>query len=223
VTAAAAAVAAGASSPRAAGRAGWGVAAGVAAADGVFFSYGAALFVAIAGTAVLAAVAADRAGLRRAAGVVAAAVLAAAVIVGGTVAAGHRPWSSAATALAIHREDFTAPRSYALWLLFNPLDLAIFAGVPVAVLFAARLAGAARRLGTGALDRMDRFTLAAASGLAILLLSGTVRGEVGRIWIPAMPLLVVPACARLSGRRAAALGALVLLFCLVLRLRWDLG
>jgi len=37
----------------------------------------------------------------------------------------------------------------------------------------------------------DRMRVALAAGLALLLLSGTVRGEIGRIAIPLMPALLV--------------------------------
>ena len=45
---------------------------------------------------------------------------------------------------------------------------------------------------------MDRFRLALFAGIGLLLALGVTRGEVGRIWIPLMPLLLV---ASLGGRR----------------------
>ena len=44
---------------------------------------------------------------------------------------------------------------------------------------------------------MDRFRLAVFAGVVVLLALGVTRGEVGRIWIPLMPLLLV---ASLGGR-----------------------
>jgi hypothetical protein len=124
-------------------------------------------------------------------------------------------------ALAMHRQTFTAPRGYLLWLVFNPLDLTLFVGVPVAVLFATRVLDAARSTSR---DPHARFALAAAAGLVALLLSGTVRGEVGRIWIPLMPLLLIPAAERVGTRwRAPAVGALLVLLSVAFRVRWDLG
>ncbi len=98
------------------------------------------------------------------------------------------------TALSIHREMYTAPRSYALWLLFNPLDLAIFLGVP-------GLGGGAPApwggpLGTGSLAAsLDRFRLGGLRRGGDLLALGVTRGEVGRLWIPLMPLLLVASLA----------------------------
>jgi hypothetical protein len=201
----------------------WAVAAGLCAAVAAFISYGAIAFVAVTGAATLAAVVSDRARIRSAARALVLAAAGALTVVALTVALGHRPWRSAAVALAIHRADFTAPRSYSLWLLFNPLDLALFLGVPVAVLFLFALARALRA-GEGGPGPLERFTLATATGIAVLVVSGTVRGEVGRIWIPLMPALLVAAEPRARSRWGAPLlGALLLALCVVLRLRWQVG
>jgi hypothetical protein len=182
VTAAAALLAAAASStgPPLVARA---LAAGLCAGIAMQLSYGAAAFVVITGAATLALT--GRA-IRSLVPAVAWAAGACGLVVLLPMAWGHEPIGAARTALAIHREAFTAPRSYATWLLFNPLDLAIFAGVPVIVVGLMRLARPAPA--RGPFDRM-RATLAA--GLALLLLSGTVRGEIGRIAIPLMPALLV--------------------------------
>ncbi len=78
---------------------------------------------------------------------------------------------------------------------------------------------------------MDRFRLATAAGLALLWLSGTVRGEVGRIWIPLMPLLLVATLAEPATSRgenatgptvseAILLAVLLAALCLALRTWW---
>jgi hypothetical protein len=148
------------------------------------------------------------------------------------VAAGHEPVQAARTALTIHREIYTEPRSYALWLLFNPVDLCLFLGVPLALGYGQAVLGALTRLRPAAgPSPMDPFRLATAAGLALLLLSGTVRGEVGRIWIPLMPLLVVATLAQPATTRdetatgpttaeATLLAALLAALCLALRTWW---
>jgi hypothetical protein len=75
-----------------------------------------------------------------------------------------------------------------------------------------------------------RATLSA--GLALLVLSGATRGEVGRIWIPIMPFLLVAAVAEPRGEAVAeaepgagealALAALLAPLCVVIRLYWTL-
>jgi hypothetical protein len=100
-------------------------------------------------------------------------------------------------ALRIHREFFTQPRDYAVWLVFDPLDLAIFIGLPVAVsLVAAAVRSTRRLLARARLQPDEAFRLAALAALLVLLVSGQTRGEVGRIWIPIMPVLLVAALAR---------------------------
>jgi hypothetical protein len=224
VALAAVALAAAVRSERPGARAALGLAAGMAAAVATFISYGAVVFVALAGAAALAAVTVDperrRPALAGLGWAAAGLALPYAVLLG----LGHRPLRSALTALGIHREGYTAPRDYALWLLFNPVDLAVFAGVPVAVLFCAALARAVRAALARALSPGDRFTLAAGAGLVVLLISGTVRGEVGRIWIPLMPVVLVGAVTHLRQRWAAPLlGALLAVLCVALRVRWEVG
>ena len=130
--------------------------------------------------------------------------------------AGHHPIASAIEALRIHREFFTLPRAYALWLLFDPLDLAVFLGLPVALSLVWATARAARRLAARARPTAEEaFRLAAMAALAALLLSGQTRGEVGRIWIPVMPVLLVAALARPAEERPGAADALLLAVLLV--------
>jgi hypothetical protein len=135
---------------------------------------------------------------------------------------GHEPIAAARAALAIHREAFTAPRSYVTWLLFNPIDLALFLGAPVAVVGIVRLA---RRGG----ERLDRLRAALAAGLALLFLSGTLRGEIGRIAIPLMPVLLLAAVGRsgpddASARAEAALTAVLLAaLTLAIAARWSVA
>jgi hypothetical protein len=204
--------------------------AGALGALAVFTSYGAVVFLGIGALAAGAFASTAAGGVRR---ILTAASLATATLLtlfGATALLGHDPIASARAALAIHREAYTAPRSYALWLLFNPLDLAVFLGLPIAVLVAARLGGAAAAWRDG-LTGGGRFLLALGGGIAALVLSGVTRGEVGRIWIPLMPLLLVGALApgetaeaTALDRRgfAACLAALLVILCLAIRTSWEL-
>ena len=45
------------------------------------------------------------------------------------------------------------------------------------------------------LSAIDRFRLATIAGVGLLVLLGVTRGEVGRIWIPLMPLLLIASMA----------------------------
>jgi hypothetical protein len=181
--------------------AGWAMAAGLAGGVAAALSYGAPAFLAIGGLAVLAAAVADGVKLTRAlrwcalGGLVTAAAFAAPALLG------HHPIASMREALRIHREFFTQPRDYAVWLVFDPLDLAVFIGLPVAVsLVAAAVRSTRRLLARARLQPDEAFRLAALAALLVLLISGQTRGEVGRIWIPLMPVLLVAGLAR-SARR----------------------
>jgi hypothetical protein len=183
--------------------------AGVAGGIALFTSYGAAAFLAIGGACALAA-AGRWAGRRSWALAALGGAVTVLVAFGVPALLGHEPFRALATALRIHREVYTAPRSYPLWLLFDPLDLALFLGVPVAVAGVLRLlpSASSTRLGP-----VGRFRRAAFGGVAVLVLLGVTRGEVGRLWIPLMPLLLVASLGgegRAPGTREALLQGVLL-------------
>lgn len=202
--------------------------AGVLAALALFTSYGAAAFLVLGGLAALSLAPSRREAARTGFATLSLAAGTAALLTAATTLLGHDPIASARAALAIHREVYTAPRSYALWLAFNPLDFGLFLGAPVAALGFVRLAS----LRSGPLDPGRRFGLTLAAGFVALVASGATRGEVGRIWIPIMPLLLVAIVARAHeggaagafSRRAGmlVLGLMLAASCLAIRLNWDL-
>jgi hypothetical protein len=205
------------------------VIAGLVGGIALFVSYGSAAFLLLGG---LVALALDRRPRWRGlllCGIAAATALG---LFAASAILGHEPLRAARTALAIHREVYTRPRSYPLWLLFNPLDLALFLGVPVTLLGLARLRSALGGPHDGPAGAAPRMTLALAAGLGLLLLSGVTRGEVGRIWMPLMPLLLVSALARPAGVDGEAaspglgpallLGILLAALCVTLRAHWVL-
>ncbi|HYL04646.1 MAG TPA: hypothetical protein VE075_01310 [Thermoanaerobaculia bacterium] len=133
------------------------------------------------------------------------------------VAAGHDPWHALRAALALHQQIAVAPRSYATWLVWNPYDFALLLSPWVLGFAAAALlpgawqhesegspGAAAARPATGLLAAWTWWGL-----LAMLLLSGGVRGEAGRIWVLWMPFACLfAAAAAASGgglRRAGGL------------------
>lgn len=120
---------------------------------------------------------------------------------------GVAPWAMVQTGLAQHDALVNSQRPYGVWLVYNLADLIIFAGWPVIVACLA----AARPVGR---PRLGRLTASQAWGVALglfwlaLVFSGGARGEVGRLWLFAMPLLGVSAGLYLGqrlGRRAAAI------------------
>jgi hypothetical protein len=106
--------------------------------------------------------------------------------------AGYDPWAAFAAALADHRELAVAPRGYLTWLLWNPYDFALLLGPAVAL----------PAVGALAAPRPVRGTAVVFWGtLYLLLLSGGVRGEVGRIWLPFMPWACLLAAAAVLAPR----------------------
>ncbi|HYU42409.1 MAG TPA: hypothetical protein VEQ84_09665 [Vicinamibacteria bacterium] len=175
----------------------WAIASGLAGGLAVALSYGAPAFLALGGVAVLAASVAGGVKLTRALRWCALAALVTAGVFAAPALVGHHPIASARAALRIHREFFTQPRDYAVWLVFDPLDLAVFIGLPVAVsLVFAAVRSARRGIARARLQPDEAFRLGALAALLVLLVSGQTRGEVGRIWIPVMPVLLVAALAR---------------------------
>ncbi len=75
-------------------------------------------------------------------------------------------------------------RPYLPWLVLHPYDMFLFVGLPVAFLAISRvwtLRGKAIRAVLD--DPADRFALTVAATLILLTLSGTARGETGRVWL----------------------------------------
>jgi hypothetical protein len=194
--------------------------AGLLAGAAMLLSYGALAFLAIAAFGAWAMHPRGPAAVARPA---AAFLAGAGLVLAVLLALGHRPLASLQAALAIHREAYTAPRSYLLWIPFNLLDLAIFLGVPVAVAGLLRLRAGSSLLGTAS----GRYLLAVGLGVVALDVSGQVRGEVGRIWIPLMALLLPASLA--EGEVApdpgstVALGAQLAALSLLLGQHWMVG
>ena len=104
---------------------------------------------------------------------------------------GVPPWAIVQAGLAEHYGLVTTQRRYGTWFIFNLLDLTIFTGVPIVAVFTAALTMAIQRLGRKSLTRSQLLAISTAVLILLLNLSGSTRGEVGRIWLFFMPLLVV--------------------------------
>ncbi len=109
---------------------------------------------------------------------------------------GVAPWAVALEGLEQHYTLVTSLRRYEWWLGYNLLDFLLFAG-PLAVV---GLIGQA----VAAVRHIRRETAFIALLLVILLLlldlSGSARGEVGRLWLPYMPLAALLAAGGLEIR-----------------------
>jgi len=100
-------------------------------------------------------------------------------------------------------------RSYSLALVGNLVDFFAFAGVPVALLFAWRLAGAGRGLVRRSASLVDSLTAepllwAFMLVLIALELSGKTRGEVARMWMFLTPCVLLTGAAQARAVMAAS-------------------
>ena len=138
---------------------------------------------------------------------------------------GTAPWTIAGVGLSQHYELVTALRRYDWWAAWNLIDLLVFSGWPLFLGFIFSLILGFRQWRHSRATAVD--LLAAALLLLILALdlSGSARGEVGRIWLFFMPLLAFPAARwwskSLPGKGPAlTVVALQLLLVLALGLSW---
>lgn len=137
------------------------------------------------------------------------------------VATGYRPVLAAAAALGAHREVTVTEtaRTYWKWLIMNPVEVAVFLGLPLAV---CAIWGSRWRKRDEADGALRAFLLGWLVLVGVLNLSGAVRGEVGRIWVFLAWPAALPAAARLAGHplRAATVCAMILLMvCQALAMR----
>lgn len=107
---------------------------------------------------------------------------------------GVPPWAVVQEGLAQHYELVTLHRRYEWWLVYNLLDVLIFAGPAIVLGFLLLF----RR--PQSLLRQPLAALVVPLALLLLLLnfSGSARGEVGRLWLFLMPFLAIGSAAFLG-------------------------
>jgi methylthioxylose transferase len=122
----------------------------------------------------------------------------------------YHPLAVARQALGAHRGVTTveAARTYWKWVLLNPVEFALFAGLPLTIAACWAIPLLRRDPETRCLQT---FLLASLLALAFLDVSGTVRGEVGRIWLFLMWPLAMAAGPVLGRERNVAFVGLVAL------------
>jgi hypothetical protein len=118
--------------------------------------------------------------------------------------AGYDPLPAFRAAMAEHHAIAVATRDYRTWLLWDPYDFALLLG-PAVLVPAVAATAAPRPLPFRAGAWLLWGTL------LLLLVSGSVRGEVGRIWMMFMPFVCLLAAAGLEGQTGARRGAVPLL------------
>ncbi|MHB8627661.1 MAG: hypothetical protein ACYDBJ_15630 [Aggregatilineales bacterium] len=106
-------------------------------------------------------------------------------------------------------QHLSLDRPYLPWLFLHPYDMFLFIGLPVSWLAIMRAVGAFNTLRLHRpLTASDRFALALALTLIILVLSGTARGETGRVWLFFAPCWLLLAADWLMRRETLPITAL---------------
>lgn len=114
------------------------------------------------------------------------------------VLTGVSVWEIFATTLETH---LNLGRTYWPWIVYNLYDLVAFAGAPVGILFIVQ-SGRAWLHVPHRQNRGSELPALAVSGVVLALnFSGVVRGEVGRMWLPWMPIVVLAAVLWLADKR----------------------
>ncbi len=106
---------------------------------------------------------------------------------------GVSPWAIAQVGIQRHYDLVTNLRRYDWWTIWNLIDLILFSGWPIILGFIGSIVLTVilkRKKGLAAVDILPFCLLIL---IIILDVSGTARGEVGRIWLFFMPLLAYPA------------------------------
>jgi hypothetical protein len=134
------------------------------------------------------------------------------------------PWEVILTALEQHRQLVTIHRSYGQWLVYNPIDFVLFAGVAVAAGMLGQSIAAIRN-GGQRWSAYGAMALTLLLTMAVLNLSGATRGEVGRLWLLFMPAAAIVAGGywhRVTGDRTTLLLLLAsqLVLALAIGLAW---
>ncbi len=128
---------------------------------------------------------------------------------------GVPPWAIVQEGLNQHYALVTSQRRYEWWLVWNGVDLFLFGGWVWVLAIGRKQAPA----------ESGRLFTAVLVMFLLLNLSGSARGEVGRLWLMGMPLLVVSAVGGLAGRVArpmATLTAVHLALALAIGWGWPL-
>ncbi len=140
---------------------------------------------------------------------------------------GTAPWEIASVGLGQHYELVTTLRRYDWWVVWNLIDLLVFSGWPLFLGFLGSLWLAWRLAHEGKATAVELLSVGLLILIVVIDLSGSTRGEVGRIWLFFMPLLAFPAARfwseALPGRGpAVAVAGLQCLLLLALGLSWRI-
>jgi hypothetical protein len=131
---------------------------------------------------------------------------------------GVTPFAILNTALGEH---LTLDRPYLPWVYLHLYDLALFTGLPVVLMALVAIVRGLPLRRRFDLSTFDPLGVALAVTLLILVLSGTARGETGRVWMFFVPFVLILAARAITGRMSflATITQAIVLLTLVAFLR----
>ena len=83
-------------------------------------------------------------------------------------------------------------RSYSTWVFYNLYDFFVFSGISVAMIYGSLLIGQTRSIINKQWMKVDVLFVSFTLMILIVNFSGSVRGEVARIWLPFIPFYILP-------------------------------
>lgn len=93
----------------------------------------------------------------------------------------------------------TSTRSYWTWLIYNPYDVLLFAGIPISILFLGSAIRCCRQLFVErSPSSADQLLIAFVITFTFILISGNLRGETARVLLFIQPLLALFAAHELT-------------------------
>lgn len=106
-------------------------------------------------------------------------------------------------------------RNYTTWVFYNLYDFFIFTGIPLTIVFVLLFISQTRSILNRKFKKVDVLFVSFTLMLFIVNFSGSVRGEVARIWLPFVPFYILPLINFLD-KKGFATKHFVLLFALQL-------
>lgn len=86
----------------------------------------------------------------------------------------------------------TTTRSYWMWLIYNPYDILLFAGIPIAIMFLGSVIRCCRQFFVErSPSSADHLLIASVITLGIILISGNLRGETARVLLYVQPIIAL--------------------------------
>lgn len=82
-------------------------------------------------------------------------------------------------------------RPYAVWVFYTFYDFFVYTGIPASILYLASIKNVLSEVKTKTPERINVFLAAFTITFLLLILSGKVQGEIGRIWMIFSPFLII--------------------------------